>query len=147
MSSFTDISNLPIGDIRGINDAGSFCGYHDRQGGKNKRHGYYFDGAFHSLEAVQFSNALNNSGDVVGVDHDYRPVLDHPAHGSILLDDTIIALIPEDQALWDERQYVFVSGVSERNASGFPLVAGTMQVTAYSEGYHFDGYVLIPIVP
>jgi hypothetical protein len=146
-SSFTDISNLDIGDIRGINDLGNFCGTYTVAKGKNQGYrGYSYDGVLNTIDDMEFSQNLNNSGDVIGVTGGNRPVLYHPADGSIFLDDVIDAS-DEEKAIWNNSGGDFIPNLSERNGTGFPVLAGTMRRLDSPHSYFSDGYVLFPIVP
>lgn len=69
-----------------------------------------------------------------------------PEHGSFLLDDAVVvAQSDEEQAIWDDSGSSFTPTLSERDANGFPVVAGTMQRLDNSNGFFYDGYVLFPI--
>lgn len=145
--SFT---SAPYDSVRGFNDVGDFCGTYStpKRKGKTTQKGYVDDGAFHSLDDMSSANALNNDRDVIGRRPegnnalDLRTFLDHGAQGSISIDTTIVAEDEADQAIWDD-SVPNVSVLSERDATGFPVLAGTVSLIYYG-GSH-DGFVLIPI--
>jgi hypothetical protein len=148
--ALTDISGLDINGVHDFNDWGNFCGDLSNQKGKNKEQGFVYDTEVVPLSAMKHSSGLNNSGDVVGVTSGGRPVLDHPVLGSILIDDVIVALTPDEQAIWDNSG----SGdntvsnshptLSERGLSEFPVISGMMIRPGSSYSNFFDGYVLFP---
>ncbi len=143
--SLTDVSNLNLARIRGFNDLGGFCGEYWKK--KRQERGFSFDGGFHALDDVEYADDLNNDRDVICLANGRRPVLNHPDHGTILLDDTIVAENDVEQAIWDNSGGHRLPTLSERNATGFPVVAGTMTRLDSSYTYFFDGYVLFPITP
>lgn len=150
-SSFSDVSILDNAAIRGFNDFGSFCGTYIRPKAKRNRggrFGFLFNGVFETMDSMDFSTSLNNSEDVAGRTPGYRPVLDHQVHGSILIDDTIVAQNSEEQAIWDDSGIHNDLKATERNESGFPVLTGTMVRPDSPYSWTFkDCYVLFPIVP
>ena len=128
-SSLTDVSSLDISGIREFNDSGSFCGFHDIAKGKNRgRYGFVFDGVFQSLDGMTFSNHVNNSGDVAGAEAS-QPVLYHPNHGFLLVNDLVVAASDEEMAIWDDSYRNHIASITERNDTGFPVLAGSLQRT------------------
>lgn len=142
--SHLDISALGISNVTDFNDGGSFCGSYNAKGKNRGSKGYLFDGVFHSLGEMEFGDGLNNSGDVIGLaGATRRPVLDHPVHGAILIDDTIITA----KVIWDSSGGHRMPTLSERNASGFPVIAGMMLRPDSPFASFYEGYVLFPSIP
>ena len=140
--SYTDVSGLNI--IRTFyNDFGVFCGTYTEYINKRRTRnvGYRFDDSFHALHDMVRAGDLNNAGDVIGRSSESRVILDHSVHGSISLDATIIAESVQEQAIWDDSQQFLLPMLSERDATGFPVVSGVM----WHPDSTMDGYVLIPI--
>lgn len=147
-SSFTDVSNLKITLITGFNDVGSFCGRSPRKG-RTSIKGFFYDGVYESLNAMLGASYINDSGDVIGRDPSYRPVIHLPEHGSVLLDEVIVAENEQEQAIWDNSGGDWDPTLSTGNAGGFPVVAGTLRrldgpYTEINSNFH-DGYYLTPI--
>lgn len=131
-----------------INDGGNFCGIYDTAGKGNKstRNGYVFDGTFHLLEDMYSAERINNDRDVLGQrpvrDVGMRMQLDHEVHGSISIDATIVAADPVEEELWASGRMRGLV-ITERDASGFPMLAGDIRDSSVSN--FADGFVLIPI--
>ena len=61
------------------------------------------------------------------------------------LDDVVVAESNQEQAIWDNSGGDFVPNLTERNASGFPVIVGTIRRLDSDFTYFHDGYVLFPI--